>query len=96
MRRCYPVRIGELWQSYVNDHPDLARRMKEASVGDVWRKVVGERIADATQTNFVRGVFYVRVASSVLRHELFLNRENLRYEMNQHLGEEMVGTIIVK
>jgi hypothetical protein len=70
--------------------------MKEASVGDVWRQVVGERIADATQTNFVRGVFSVRVLSSVLRYELVMNRENLRYEMNQILGEEMIGTIIVK
>lgn len=96
MRRCYPIRIGELWQSYKSDNPDIARKIKEGSVGDVWRQVVGDRIADATRVNFVRGVLYARVPSSVLRHELFVNRENIRHEMNTILGEPIVGTIIVK
>lgn len=96
MRRCQPIRLGALWQSYKSDNPDIERKIKEGSVGDVWRQVVGDRIADATQVNFVRGVLYARVTASVLRHELFMNRENIRYEMNQILGEEIIGTIIVK
>lgn len=96
MRRCYPIRIGELWQSYKSDNPDIERKIKEGSVGDVWRQVVGDRIAMATQVNYVRGVLCVKVNASVLRHELFMNRENIRHEMNSILNEEIVGTIIVK
>ncbi|MBE6200633.1 MAG: DUF721 domain-containing protein [Rikenellaceae bacterium] len=96
MRRCYPVRIGDLWQGFKSDHPDIERKIKEGSVGDVWRTVVGDRIADATEVKFMRGVLYATVRVSVLRHELFMNRENIRHEMNAILGEEIVGTIIVK
>jgi hypothetical protein len=38
----------------------------------------------------------VKVGPSVLRHEIFMNRENFRYEINAHLGQEIVRTIIVK
>ena len=62
----------------------------------LWRRVAGEQIADATQVNFVRGVLYVKVGPSVLRHEIFINRENFRYEMNSILGSDLIGTIIVK
>lgn len=96
MRRCRPTLIGDVWSAFKRDHPDIEHKIRVGSVGDVWARVVGDRVAAATQTNFVRGVFYVRVGSSVLRHELFLNRENLRHQMNQILEEEIVGTIIVK
>lgn len=96
MRRCKPTLIGDVWKAFKQDNPDIAHKIREGSVGDVWKRVVGENVAATTQTNFVRGVLYVKVGPSVLRHELFLNREQLRHQMNQILGEEIVGVIIVK
>lgn len=96
MRRCYPTRIGELWNGFKQEHPTIARFITEGSVPEVWSQVVGESIAAATRVNFVRGVLYVQVGPSVLRHEIFLNRENFRYEMNAALGSEVIRSIIVK
>ena len=86
--------LGELWSNYKSEHPEIERRITEGSIPDVWARVAGERIAAATQVNF--GGLYVKVGPSMLRHEIFINRENFRFEMNSLLGGEMIGTIIVK
>ena len=96
MRRCYPTRIGDLWSGFKSEHPTISRLIAEGSVPDVWRRVAGDGIADATKVNFVRGNLFVQVGVSVLLHEIFINRENFRHEMNSILGEEIIKTIIVK
>lgn len=96
MRRCYPTRIGDLWSGFKSEHPTIVRLIAEGSVPDVWRRVAGDGLADATKVNFVRGTLFVQVGASVVRHEIFLNRENFRHEMNAILGEEIIKTIIVK
>lgn len=88
--------LGELWNNYKSEHPEVGRKIAEGSIPDVWRRVAGEQIAAATQINFVRGVLYVKVWSSILRHEIFINRENFRVEMNAILEGDLIGTIIVK
>lgn len=96
MRRCYPTRIGDLWSGFKDEHPTISRLIAEGSVPDVWRRVAGDGLADATKINFVRGTLFVQVGASVVRHEIFLNRENFRHEMNEILGVEIIKTIIVK
>lgn len=96
MRRCNPTRIGELWSGFKDEHPYIGQLIAEGSVPDVWRRVAGDAIADASQVKFLRGVLYVKVGPSVLRQEIFMNRENFRYEINAQLGSEIVKSIIVK
>ncbi|MBO5806182.1 MAG: DUF721 domain-containing protein [Tidjanibacter sp.] len=96
MRRCQPIRIGELWSGFKSEHPYISRLIAEGSVPDVWRRVAGDGLADATKVNFVRGILYVQVGASVVRQEIFMNRENFRFEMNSILGEEIIKSIIVK
>lgn len=96
MRRCYPTRIGDLWSGFKNEHPTIARLIAEGSVGEVWRRVAGDSLADATKVTFVRGTLFVQIGASVVRHEILINRENFRHEMNSILGEEIIHTIIVK
>lgn len=96
MRRCHPTRIGDLWKGFKEEHPYISHLIAQGSVPDVWRRVVGDSIADSTQVTFAKGVMYVKVGPAVLRHEIFMNRENFRYEINAILGEEIVRSIIVK
>lgn len=96
MRRCYPTRIGDLWSGFKDEHPTISRLIAEGSIPDVWRRVAGDALANATKVNFVRGTLFVQVGASVVRHEIFINRENFRFEMNAQLGEEIIQTIIVK
>lgn len=97
MRRSEPVRIGDLWDSFLKNAPTVARRIAEAKVADVWPVVVGESIARFTTSLEVKnGVLYVRTSSSVVRSELFMRRESLRDSLNQALGLRVINVIIVK
>ena len=88
--------LGELWSNFKSEHPEIERKITEGSIPDVWARVAGQHIASATQVNFVRGVLYVKVGPSMLRHEIFINRDNFRFEMNEILGGDIIGTRIVK
>ena len=88
--------LGELWSNFKSEHPEIERKITEGSIPDVWARVAGQHIASATQVNFVRGVLYVKVGPSMLRHEIFINRDNFRFEMTEILGGDIIGTIIVK
>ena len=88
--------LGELWSNFKSEHPEIERKITEGSIPDVWARVAGQHIASATQVNFVRGVLYVKVGPSMLRHEIFINRDKFRFEMNEILGGDIIGTIIVK
>lgn len=96
MRRCFPTRLGDLWHGFKEEHPYISALIAEGSVPDVWRRVVGDAIADSSEVKFLKGVMYVKVGPSVLRHEIFMNRENFRYEINAQLGSEVVKSIVVK
>ena len=84
--------LGELWSNYKSEHPEIERRITEGSIPDVWARVAGEHIAAATQVNFVRGVLYVKVGPSMLRHEIFINR----YYFISFSQKPYVGTIYIK
>lgn len=97
MRRSKPVRIGELWAGFIEENPARKRCMAEARIPELWPEVVGPAMAAVTSSIEIRnGVLYVRIASSVARHELFMRRESIRSELNGRLGMNIIGTVIVK
>lgn len=84
--------LDEFWSS-----PDMARRLAEGSLPDVWRKVVGEAVAAHTrQVRLVKGVLYVHVTSSVVRSELMMQRLGLVQMLNSRLGMDIVTQLVVQ
>lgn len=84
--------LDEFWSS-----PDMARKLAEGSLPDVWRKVVGEVVAAQTrQVRFVQGTLYVHVTSSIIRSELMMQRLGLVQMINARLGMELVAQLVVQ
>ena len=97
MRRSRPVRIGELWTGFVNENPIRMRRMCEARIPEVWCETAGEMIAAMTSSlSFRNGILYVKITSSVARHDIFMRRSALQDELNRRLGMNVISGIIVK
>lgn len=60
-----------------------------------WPDVVGQGIASYTSDLQIRnGILYVRLKSSVLRHELMLNRRQLAYRLNEFIGAQVIENIV--
>lgn len=91
------MRIGELWNDFVESRPGFARRLAAARVPDVWPQVVGPTVAAYTESvEAVNGVLYVRMKSAAARNEIFMRREQLKEAVNEALGAKTVNVVIVK
>ena len=62
---------------------------------EAWPEVVGEGIARFTRSAEVRNrTLYVRLNSSVVRHELMAGRKSLAHRLNEHVGAQVIDNIV--
>jgi len=74
------------------DKPLYEKRLIEA-----WPLVLGSNIMQYTSDlSIKRKVLYVSLNSSVLRHDLFLSREEIKNSLNKQVGAEVIVDIIFK
>jgi len=75
----------------------LDRQLFEKRLIDAWPQVLGENIVKyTTELEIRRKVLYVSLSSSVLRHDLFLSREQIKNSLNKHVGFEVINDIIFR
>ena len=86
MRRTKTMLMGDLLEEFFR-RPYIAAKVAEGKLPDTWRAVVGDRAADLTsELRLERRILHVRIQSSVLRQELFYQRDALRDELNRRSG----------
>ena len=62
-----------------------------------WDNVVGENGARATSNKFFReGVLYCTINSSIMRTQMYYNRENIIAQLNKMLNGTVVNKLILK
>ena len=73
----------------------LDEKLYETRVINSWGAVLGETVNQYTQKlYFKNGTLYVSITSSVLRHELFLERVAIKASLNRHVQAAVVKEII--
>ena len=78
MRRTKTMLMGDLLEEFFK-RPYVAAKVAEGKLPDTWRAVVGDRAADfTTELKLENHILYARIQSSVLRSELFYQREALK------------------
>ncbi len=96
MRRTKTLLMGDLLKEFFS-RPYIAAKVAEGKLPDTWREIVGERAAAETvELKFENRVLYVRIRSSILRSELFYQREALRREINERSGVKFVNVVIIR
>ena len=77
MKKSKPQKLGEIIESVLSERGYL-KASREAEIIPQWPKIVGERIAQATECTEVKeGVLYVRVSSASWRNELSFFKEKI-------------------
>ena len=96
MRRTKTLLMGDLLKEFFS-RPYIAAIVGEGKLPDTWREIVGERAAAETvELKLENRVLYVRIRSSILRSELFYQREALRREINERSGVKFVNVVIIR
>ncbi len=88
--------MGDLLEEFFK-RPYVAAKVAEGKLPETWRAVVGAQAADlTTELRLERHILYVRIRSSVLRSELFYQRDALRDEINRRSGLQLVHAVIIR
>lgn len=96
MRRTKTQLMGELLEEFFR-RPYIAAKIAEGKLPDTWRTVVGDRVAnETTELKLENHILHVRIRSSVLRQELFYQRDALRDALNEHAGVRLVNVVIIR
>ena len=71
--------------------------VKSVRVLEVWPKVVGERIANKTEANYIKsGILFVKVFNSTWRQELQFQKKEIIQKLNKQVKEKTVREIKFK
>ncbi len=96
MRRTKTMLVGEVLEEFFS-RPYVAARIAESKIADTWRIILGDHISNMTsELRLERGILYAKVESSMIRHELFMQREGLKAEINRISKAKIVHSVIVK
>jgi len=78
-----------------NNHLD--KPLNEKRLMDAWPVVLGNNILKYTTDLSIKNkILYVSLTSSVLRHDLFLSREEIRKSLNKQVGTDVIVDIIFR
>ena len=96
MRRTKTMLMGDLLEEFFK-RPYVAAKVAEGKLPDTWREIVGDRAAEiTTELKIENHILYARIQSSVLRSELFFQREALKEEINRRSGVRLVNAVIIR
>ena len=88
--------MGDLLEEFFQ-RPYIAAKVAEGKLPETWRAVVGNRTADeTTELRLENHMLHVRIRSSVLRQELFYQREALKEELNARSGVKLIHAVIIR
>jgi predicted nucleic acid-binding Zn ribbon protein len=72
----------------------LDKPLNEKRLIDAWPLILGASIMKYTSEIYIKNrVLYVNLSSSVLRHDLFMSREEIKNSLNKQVGAEVIVDI---
>ncbi|MDD4490759.1 MAG: DUF721 domain-containing protein [Paludibacter sp.] len=96
MRRRNTESIRDVIEQFLKQKK-LDKPLFEKKVVDAWPEVLGKNIMEYSNNLYVKnGILYVTITSSVLRHDLFISRENIVQSLNNHVGNHVIDDIVFR
>lgn len=96
MRRKNTELLREIIRQMLKDQ-HLEKPLYEKRIIDAWTSVLGPQIEKYTSHLEIKNaILYVSINSAVLRHDLFLSREEIKDALNKEVGHEVINAIVFR
>ena len=96
MKRGETKSVAELVMAMLREE-GLETPLNEHRLINAWGEVLGGAVNSYTKDlRIYNQVLYVTLTSSVLRHELFMNRKELVRKLNEHVRAVVITDIVFK
>lgn len=90
-------KIGDLLKKMVDRGDGWSEKIQSERLKNAWKKCMGPMINGYThKIYFSKGTLYVKLTSSVLRHELMVGKEKLRTNLNDEIGQELIEKLVIR
>ncbi|QTE23465.1 DUF721 domain-containing protein [Polaribacter cellanae] len=87
--------VKDLMQSFIKEN-NLSKGMQKIKVEETWTKMMGQGVAThTTSVKLQNKTLIINLTSSVLREELSYGKEKIIKMMNEELGDEVVGKLML-
>jgi predicted nucleic acid-binding Zn ribbon protein len=88
--------IGEALTALINEL-GIGRKIREAEAMEMWKKVVGNAIAEVTTpVKIENGKLFVSVSRAAWRNELVYLKDEIKDKINAAMKEEIVKEIVLR
>ncbi len=95
MKRSNTQTLKEAINSYFKAM-GIDKKLKEIRLVESWEDIVGITIAKSTRGIYIKNsVLYLKINSSIIRHELLMIREGLIKRVNEKAGEQLINRIVI-
>ena len=75
----------------------LDDKMKYSSIPEIWKDIVGDKIASHTKVvNADYGKLVISTESSTWRAEIILRKKSIIEKINNTLGKELITDLVIK
>ncbi len=94
MRRTNTEPLKEVIQRFLRIY-GADRKIKEIKLQNSWGKIAGVNVEN--QTEFVKvnkSTFYIKLSSSVVKHELLMMKSQIISRLNEEAGETLITDIV--
>lgn len=96
MRRRNTETIRDVIEQFLKQKK-LDKPLFEKKIVNAWPEVLGKNIMNYTSNLAIKNrKLYVTITSSVLRHDLFISRENIVESLNKHVGSHVIDEIVFR
>ncbi|MCL2073802.1 MAG: DUF721 domain-containing protein [Marinilabiliaceae bacterium] len=83
--------------SQIMEQPEWSRGVGESLAVKAWGEVLGQSVVRKTSNIYIKDkVLFVTINSSIVRHELFLNKRKIIDSINEYVGSKVVSNIIFR
>jgi len=90
-------KIGDLLKKMVDRGDNWSEKIQSERLKQAWKKCMGPMINGYThRIYYSKGTLFVKLTSSVLRHELQLGKEQLKNNLNEEIGQAIIQNIVIR
>jgi hypothetical protein len=90
------VKLSETLGNFIQQDR-IKAKFHETGINKMWRELMGDMVADSTNSISVKGnKLIIVVNSSPLKHELSFNKEKLIALVNEKLGYEYINEVLIR
>ncbi|MES2268365.1 MAG: DUF721 domain-containing protein [Bacteroidota bacterium] len=94
MRKANDKSLKEAIEQMLNVYK-IKRKFDETAIVTLWPDLVGKSVANRTKELFIKDKkLFLRIESSVIKHELVMMREQIIQKVNEFAKTELVADIV--